>query len=75
MYWSGPEPEAAAAVDTGRCGRSLARSGVVTGVATLLSAGRTMVSYDVVVSDDAGRRCCTARITCLLRDQAPGAAT
>ncbi len=50
-----------------------ARSGTVTGTATVLSAGRTLVSYDVVVTDDAGRRVCTSRITCLLRDAAPGA--
>jgi uncharacterized protein (TIGR00369 family) len=50
-----------------------ARAGVVTGTATLLSAGRTLVSYDVVVTDDSGRRVCTSRITCLLRDAAPGA--
>jgi 1,4-dihydroxy-2-naphthoyl-CoA hydrolase len=50
-----------------------ARSGLVTGTATLLSAGRTLVSYDVVVTDDAGRRTCTSRITCLLREAVPGA--
>lgn len=50
-----------------------ARSGLVTGTATLLSAGRTLVSYDVVVTDEAGKRVCTSRITCLLRDAAPGA--
>lgn len=50
-----------------------ARSGLVTGTATLLSAGRTLVSYDVVITDEDGRRVCTSRITCLLRDAAPGA--
>ena len=50
-----------------------ARSGTVTGTATVLSAGRTLVSYDVVVTDESGRRLCTARITCLLRDAPPGA--
>ena len=50
-----------------------ARSGLVSGTATLLSAGRTLVSYDVVVTDDAGRRTCTSRITCLLREAVPGA--
>jgi len=50
-----------------------ARSGFVTGTATLLSAGRTLVSYDIVVTDDAGRRTCTSRITCLLREAVPGA--
>ncbi|HET8988050.1 MAG TPA: hotdog fold thioesterase [Humibacillus sp.] len=50
-----------------------ARACLVTGTATLLSAGRTLVSYDVVVTDDAGRRTCTSRITCLLREAVPGA--
>jgi uncharacterized protein (TIGR00369 family) len=50
-----------------------ARSGLVTGVATLLSAGRTLASYDVVITDADDRRICTSRITCLLRDAAPGA--
>ncbi len=50
-----------------------AREGTVTGTATLLSAGRTLVSFDVVVTDEDGRRVCTSRITCLLRDSAPGA--
>jgi uncharacterized protein (TIGR00369 family) len=49
-----------------------ARSGTVTGTATPLSMGRTLVSYEVVVTDDAGRRLCTSRITCLIRDAAPG---
>ncbi|MEO7448815.1 MAG: hotdog fold thioesterase [Humibacillus sp.] len=50
-----------------------ARAGLVTGTATVLSAGRTLVSYDVVITDDQDTRICTARITCLLRDAAPGA--
>jgi uncharacterized protein (TIGR00369 family) len=50
-----------------------ARTGVVTGTATLLSAGRTLVCYEVVVTDEDDRRICTSRITCLLRDAAPGA--
>ena len=50
-----------------------ARSGLVTGVATPISLGRTLACYEVVVSDDEGRRVCTSRITCLIRDAAPGA--
>ncbi len=38
------------------------------GVATPLPLGRTDTSYEVVVTDDRGRRISTARITCLLRD-------
>jgi uncharacterized protein (TIGR00369 family) len=45
-----------------------ATSGIVTGVATPLSAGKTIAAYEIVISDEAGRRICTARITCLVRD-------
>ncbi|MFW6689789.1 PaaI family thioesterase [Streptomyces sp. MAR4 CNX-425] len=44
------------------------RAGVVTGVATPVHRGRTTATYEVVVSDEEGRRVCTARLTCLLRD-------
>jgi 1,4-dihydroxy-2-naphthoyl-CoA hydrolase len=50
-----------------------ARSGLVTGTATPLSLGRTLACYEVVVTDAEGRRVCTSRITCLIRDGAPGA--
>jgi 1,4-dihydroxy-2-naphthoyl-CoA hydrolase len=42
------------------------RAGIVTGVATALHLGETTASYEVVVSDEAGRRVCTARITCAI---------
>jgi len=50
-----------------------ARSGLVTGTATPISLGRTLACYEVVVTDEDGRRICTSRITCLIRDAAPGA--
>ena len=43
-----------------------ARSGWVTGAATALRLGRTVVTYEVVLVDDADRRICTARVTCQL---------
>jgi 1,4-dihydroxy-2-naphthoyl-CoA hydrolase len=49
-----------------------AASGVVTGVATLLHGGRTVTTYEVIISDERGRRVCTSRLTCLLMDQVPG---
>jgi uncharacterized protein (TIGR00369 family) len=48
------------------------RSGHVTGTATPLSLGRTVACYEVVVTDDEGRRVCTSRITVLIRDAPPG---
>ncbi len=50
-----------------------ARSGFVTGTATALSLGNTLACYEVVITDEEDRRVCTCRITCLLRDAAPGA--
>ena len=43
-----------------------ATSGWVTGTATALRLGRTVVTYEVVLVDDADRRICTARVTCQL---------
>lgn len=40
--------------------------GIVTAVATAISLGKTICSYDVVISNDRGERTCTARITVLI---------
>ncbi len=45
-----------------------ATSGHVTGVATRLHGGRTLATYDIEISDEQGRRVCTSRLTCMLRD-------
>ncbi|MFB9413002.1 MULTISPECIES: PaaI family thioesterase [Dactylosporangium] len=44
-----------------------AKSGLVTGVATPLRLGGLVASYEIVVTDEAGERVCTARLTCALR--------
>ncbi|MFM9443985.1 hotdog fold thioesterase [Streptomyces acidiscabies] len=49
------------------------RSGTVTGVATPVHRGRSTTTYEIVITDEAGRRVCTARLTCLLRDIGAGA--
>ncbi|MGB6454465.1 MAG: hotdog fold thioesterase [Streptosporangiaceae bacterium] len=50
-----------------------ARAGLVTGVATLVHGGRTLSTFDVVITDEHGRRVCTARLSCLHRDAVPPA--
>lgn len=45
-------------------------SGLVTGVCTPLHRGRSTTTHEIVVSDAAGRRVCTARITNMLLDPA-----
>jgi 1,4-dihydroxy-2-naphthoyl-CoA hydrolase len=49
-----------------------AAAGRVTGVATKLHGGRTVATYETVISDDRGRRVCTARLTCVISDRVPG---
>jgi uncharacterized protein (TIGR00369 family) len=43
-----------------------ATSGTVTGTATAIHLGRTMATYEVVITDERGKRVCTSRITCAL---------
>jgi 1,4-dihydroxy-2-naphthoyl-CoA hydrolase len=50
------------------------RSGWVTGTATALRLGRTVLNYEVVLTNDAGDRVCTARVTCQLVPAAPAPA-
>jgi 1,4-dihydroxy-2-naphthoyl-CoA hydrolase len=59
-------------VDINATHHRAATSGVLTGVATAIHLGRTVASYDVVISDERGKRVCTSRITCALipREQA-----
>ncbi|MFC4532909.1 PaaI family thioesterase [Sphaerisporangium dianthi] len=45
-----------------------ATSGHVTGVATRVHGGRTVATYEIEITDDEGRRVCTSRLTCMLRD-------
>src|ERR1700677_859384 len=49
-----------------------ASEGDVTAVATLAHGGRTLATYDIVISGHDGHMLCTSRLTCLIRDQIPG---
>ncbi|MGK5549854.1 PaaI family thioesterase [Streptomyces sp. URMC 127] len=44
------------------------RSGLVTGVATPVHRGRTTATYEIAVTDEQGKRVCSARLTCVIRD-------
>lgn len=56
-------------VDINATHHRAAVAGLVTGTATPLHLGRGTASYEVVITDENGRRLCTARITCLIRDR------
>ena len=44
-----------------------ATAGLVTGTCRPLHAGWTLVVSEIVITDDAGRRLCTSRITCMVK--------
>ncbi|GAA1365245.1 PaaI family thioesterase [Streptomyces beijiangensis] len=67
MLHGGPS-KVAVGVDLNCTHHRGARSGLVTGVATPVHRGRSTATYEVVITDEAGKRVCTARLTCLLRD-------
>jgi uncharacterized protein (TIGR00369 family) len=49
------------------------RDGSVTATATALRLGRSLATYEIEVVDDAGRRVCTARLSCMIqRSTIPG---
>ena len=44
-----------------------ARNGLVTGVATMVSAGKTVLTSDITICNEQGERVCTARLTAMAR--------
>lgn len=57
----------AVGVDINATHHAAVRGGRVTGVAKALHLGRTLASYEVVISDERGKRVCTARMTAAYR--------
>ena len=43
-----------------------ATSGIVTAVATAVTLGKTLCTYNVEITNDKGEKTCSARITCLI---------
>ena len=48
-----------------------ATEGYVTGVARPIHVGRSTSTTEIVITDEQGRRTCTAKLTCLHRDTRP----
>jgi 1,4-dihydroxy-2-naphthoyl-CoA hydrolase len=60
-------PDAVAVgVDINATHHRAATSGTVTGVATAIHLGRSSAAYEIVITDERGKRVCTSRITCAL---------
>jgi len=60
--WAGPD-QVAVGVDINATHTHSAREGFVTGVSTPIHLGKRITVHEIVVSDEAGKRCSTVRIT------------
>lgn len=56
----------AVGVDINATHHRSATSGLVTGTATAIHRGRGSAAYEIVITDELGKRVCTSRITCAL---------
>ncbi|KQQ41503.1 PaaI family thioesterase [Nocardioides sp. Leaf307] len=61
-----PLGKVAVGVDINATHHRSATAGLVTGTATPVHLGRSSACFEVVVTDERGKRVCTARITCAL---------
>lgn len=64
--WAGPEAHAVG-IEISASHSKSAREGLVTGVATAISLGKTLTVHEIVVTNEKGERCSTVRITNLIR--------
>ncbi|OFQ53756.1 PaaI family thioesterase [Corynebacterium sp. HMSC074H12] len=53
----------AVGVDINATHHASGRTGLVTATATAIKLGKTLCSHEIVITDEEGRRLCTARIT------------
>jgi 1,4-dihydroxy-2-naphthoyl-CoA hydrolase len=72
MVHAGPG-RAAVGIELSASHHRAVTSGLITGVARAVALGRTLATYEIVITDDQDRRVCTARLTCVVRDAPPGA--
>lgn len=61
-----PMDKLAVGVDINATHHRSATSGLVTGVATPVHLGRSSACWEIVITDERGKRVCTSRITCAL---------
>ncbi|MGW5051862.1 hotdog fold thioesterase [Actinokineospora sp. NPDC004072] len=68
-----PEGKAVVGLELSCTHHRAVREGEVTGICTPLHVGRSSSTFEIAIYDEAGRRTCTARLTCMVLDRAPGA--
>jgi len=68
-YLHAGEGRVAVGIEVNGSHHKAAREGTVTGTATAVTLGNTLAVYDVAVVNGDGVRICSARVTCLIREQ------
>jgi 1,4-dihydroxy-2-naphthoyl-CoA hydrolase len=64
--------KAVVGVDINATHHASGRTGSVTATASAIRLGRTVCSHEVAITDDTGRRLCTARITNMVVERSAG---
>ena len=64
--WAGPESYAVG-IEISASHSKSATAGMVTGVATAITLGKTLTVHEIVITNEMGERCSTVRITNLIR--------
>ncbi|TQN31476.1 uncharacterized protein (TIGR00369 family) [Haloactinospora alba] len=64
----GGEQKIAVGIEINATHHASATHGHVTGTATPVRLGGTLATWEIAITDDDGKRVCTSRLTCLLRD-------
>ncbi|PRX98633.1 PaaI family thioesterase [Allonocardiopsis opalescens] len=73
MLHAGPD-RIAVGIEINATHHRAARSGTITGTAVPVHLGRSLATWEIEIADDAGRRVCTSRLTCMIRDAPPAPA-
>jgi len=66
--WASTMGKVAVGIEVNASHSRSAKEGLVTGTCTAISLGRSLATHEIAITDEAGRRLSTVRITNFLRD-------
>jgi 1,4-dihydroxy-2-naphthoyl-CoA hydrolase len=66
--WAATQGKVAVGIEVNASHSRSANEGVVTGTCTSISLGRSLTTHEIAITDEAGRRLSTVRITNFLRE-------
>ncbi|MGQ0837788.1 hotdog fold thioesterase [Actinokineospora sp.] len=66
-----PEGKAVVGLELSCTHHRAAHDGLVTAVCTPLHVGRSTSTFEIVITEESGKRTCTSRLTCVTLDRPP----